>query len=86
MCIHTFVGAGTVYMLYDNTGEIYMHYVYNLHGVWHVYCHVCTVYLYVLQMLLCSITQHDVVAAGFSTHLENRLVSCGFPRFSTAVA
>jgi len=86
MCICTFVGADIVYMLYDNTGDTYMHYVYV-----YAQCMTCIlscVYsiLYVLKMLLRSIARDGVVAAAFSIHLENSLVSCGCPRFSTAVS
>lgn len=54
--------------------------------VWRVYYPVRTIYLCVLKMLLCSITQDGAAAAGFSTHLEYGRLSCSIPMFSTAVA
>lgn len=83
--IHTFVGAAIVYMLYDNTGDTYAFCIHKcmVHGMYIIMCvqYTCTF----LEMLPCSITQDDVVAGGFSTHLENGPLKCGFPRFSTAV-
>lgn len=47
-----------------------------MHAISRVYYHVCTVPSSVLEMLLCSITQGDVVvAAAFPAHLENEWVS-----------
>lgn len=50
-----------------------------MHAISHVYYHMYTVHSSVLKMLLCSITQGDVVvAAAFSAHLENEWVSSVF--------
>lgn len=93
MCAHTLAAAGIVCVLCDDT-HIFIMYTYawyracilSYHPCLHVLYHPCTVHLYVLKMMLCSITQDDGIAAGFSTQLENGLVIRGFPSFSTAMA
>lgn len=84
VCTHLVV-AGIVCVLYDNI-HICIMYTYAWCRACILLYNVCTVYLYVLKMLLCSITQDDGVAAAFSTQLENGLVICGFPSFSIAMA
>ena len=84
VCTH-FVAAGVVCVLYDHI-HIYIMHTYAQYRACILPCHLSTVYLCVFKAMLCGITWDDGIAAGFSTQLENGLVICAFPSFSTAMA